>query len=575
MRRTVRAWGHLVPTLCVGTHVWTLCVPSCNTSRQPLTASGSRAFRDAERPDVRSHAERGNEEHGCTQVGLGCEGCLTPLSPVLGGEGLGVRESSEPVYLDGNGSTQRDNPVSLPVGVAPSPPTPLPRVRGRGGKYALLTLALLVAANPLRAGSAETRVVWVDGKPNAEVRIQADGKSELKEIQVPLELFDAKNFRVWSAPLKVPVTAEKTWTARLPMPITKDLGKQHRLHTQLLLPNLNLDYTEDVNFSSEKPIVQSFGLRTLGTFPQRKVYFTLELQGFKGTEFRDVPVNLTLRDGEENQVLSRVGTIRPANESRQHLLDVTPDAGALGPFKLEAGIESDAYSIFHTSSQSFGQPNALVPFTGFEHGDPGIWFAAEGNPANYRSYDLFLPGQEQLYYSEHLRDLMPRDNPRVSYDHEVKHSGRQSLRLDYIPTGEAHAWSVQSLPGKPLYLGLWVKGNGSKDQLTVYFEDNVNYTNAAWQRRANFSSAPVCTLDFDGWRHFRVPVLGLGLQVSGLKGSTDKIDAPIRLMSLTVAGAAPLSSAGPYGSTTSRSKPRCRLPRCWPWSCSTAIPRAG
>ena len=49
----------LVPTLCVGTHVWTLCVPSgCH-----------RGGRDAERPDVRSHAERGNERS--SRFGLG------------------------------------------------------------------------------------------------------------------------------------------------------------------------------------------------------------------------------------------------------------------------------------------------------------------------------------------------------------------------------------------------------------------------------------------------------------------------------------------------------------------------
>src|SRR5262249_12028338 len=144
------------------------------------------------------------------------------------------------------------------------------------------------------------------------------------------------------------------------------------------------------------------------------------------------------------------------------------------------------------------------------------------------------PGQEQLYYSEHLRDLLPRDNPRLSYDREIKHSGRQSLRIDYLPDREAHAWSVQTLPGKPLYLALWVKGNQSKDQLVVHFEDNVSCTAPVWQRRASFSTVGVCTLNFAGWKRFRVPVLGNGLQVTGLKGSTEKIDAPIRIMALSV-----------------------------------------
>src|SRR5262245_1600554 len=40
----------LVPTLCVGTYAWTLCVSEC-------------FLRDAERPSLGSHAERGNQNH--------------------------------------------------------------------------------------------------------------------------------------------------------------------------------------------------------------------------------------------------------------------------------------------------------------------------------------------------------------------------------------------------------------------------------------------------------------------------------------------------------------------------------
>ena len=40
----------LVPTLCVGTHVWTLCVPSTG-NRDPGRLS--RHVRDGERPDAR------------------------------------------------------------------------------------------------------------------------------------------------------------------------------------------------------------------------------------------------------------------------------------------------------------------------------------------------------------------------------------------------------------------------------------------------------------------------------------------------------------------------------------------
>src|SRR5207249_6672803 len=133
----------------------------------------------------------------------------------------------------------------------------------------------------------------------------------------------------------------------------------------------------------------------------------------------------------------------------------------------------------------------------------------------------------QYYYSPHLTDLKRYDTPAVRYDREKKHSGRQSLRIDYPINHESDVWSLQALPGKPLALGLWVHGNNSKDQLVVHFEDNSNFTAPAWQRNANFSSAVVGTLDFTGWRRFRVPVLGEGLQASGTKGSTEKVDAPV------------------------------------------------
>jgi hypothetical protein len=45
----------LVPTLCVGTQAWTLCVPNPVKSRLG-------AVEDAERPDLGSHAERGNQD---------------------------------------------------------------------------------------------------------------------------------------------------------------------------------------------------------------------------------------------------------------------------------------------------------------------------------------------------------------------------------------------------------------------------------------------------------------------------------------------------------------------------------
>jgi hypothetical protein len=395
-------------------------------------------------------------------------------------------------------------------------------------------VALFSLAAPASAGTVESNVVWIEGKPQLDVVVRAEVKEIVKEVALPVELLDAQNTPIWTTVLKVPVTGGKAWQLQAPLQNIKDEKKQHRLKVALLDAGLDIDYSEEITFAAENAAVQTSGLRTQGVFPSRKVFFTLGLNAFKGREFRDLPVTLGLRDGDDNLVLNRQAVVKPAGEARRHVLDVTPEAGAVGPFRLEVGIESEGYSVFFNSTYRFGHANGLVPFTSFEHGDPAMWFAADGNPASYRSLELYAPGQEQLYYSEHLRDLLPRDNPKVTYDRAEKHTGWQSLRLDYLTDREAHAWSTHYLPGKPLMMTFWVKGNDSKDQLLVHFEDNVNYTAQAWQRRAQFSTVVAGTLDFTGWRRFRVPVLGNGLQVTGLKGSTEKIDAPIRLMAFTI-----------------------------------------
>jgi hypothetical protein len=396
--------------------------------------------------------------------------------------------------------------------------------------YALTTgraviLALLLTAAPLRAG-VETRVVWVAGQPHAEVTIDAQPPAPLKDINLPAELTDAQGTNVWTGVIKVAAMGPRPWQTRFLLPNVKDAKKQHKL--RLRLPDQWLDdYLEEIYFAAESAPVQTYGLRARGFFPARKVSLTLGLNGFKSADARDVPVTLRLRDGDDNAVLTRQAAVQPAREPRLHLLDVTPDAAATGPFSLDVNVESEANQLFFNAGLKFAQANARVPTSSMEHGDPALWFA--GSPANRPSYQTL-----QYYYSPHLTDLLRYDTPAIRYDRKHKHSGRQSLRIDYPVNREADVWSLQVLPAKPLAVGLWVRGNGSHDQLVIHFEDNSNFTAPAWQRNANFSSAVIGTLDFTGWRRFRVPVLGEGLQVSGTKGSTEKVDAPVRILALTI-----------------------------------------
>jgi len=267
------------------------------------------------------------------------------------------------------------------------------------------------------------------------------------------------------------------------------------------------------------------------------VLVTLELDAAPAGAARDIAIGWKLRDADDSVTAAKRAVVKPGDQPTRHAIDVTPDpAAGTGPFTVELATEGEASAIDFSADFRFASANATVPFAGFEDADPSLWFAADGNPASYRSLEY--------YYSNHLRDLLPRDNPLVVFDETEKHSGRRALRLDYRTAGEAHAWSLVNLPGKPLAMTVWVKGNGSADRLLVHFEDNSNFTLPAWQRNANFSTASVCTLEHTDWRPFRVPVLGEGLQVVSSKGSTEKVDVPVRILAFTVRPA-PLPKGAP------------------------------
>jgi hypothetical protein len=386
-------------------------------------------------------------------------------------------------------------------------------------------LVLLLATAPLRAG-VETRIVWVEGKPHAEVRIDAEPPQPLKEIDVSAELTDAQGARLWNGVIKVPATGERPWKTRVPLQNIKDPKKQHKL--SLRLPaEWSEDYAEEIYFATESAQVQTYGLRTRGIYPARKVALTLGLNGFKSPDARDIPVSLRIRDGEDNAVLTRQTLVKPDRGPRLHEIDVTPTAGPAGPFTLDVSAESESNQLFFNAGLKFAQANARVPLSSFEHGDLALWFA--GDPKNRPNYQT-----HQFYYSPHRTDLKRHDTPALRYDRTQTHSGRQALRIEYPASRESDVWSLQALPGKPLALNLWLHGNGSNDQLVIHFEDNSYFTAPAWQRNADFSTAVIGTLNFTGWRRFRVPVLGEGLQVSNTKGSTEKVDAPVRILALTI-----------------------------------------
>jgi hypothetical protein len=399
----------------------------------------------------------------------------------------------------------------------------------------LLALCLLGAARP---GTAfEARFAWTDGRPVVQVLVRPAAAAEMPAaLPVSVRVFDAKDEPVWSGELQVAPGAapagapEGTWAGSLPLEQPTEFRQVHRVEVALRQPALGLEAHETLYFTRPDSALWSYGLRRVGLYPAQRLFLTLALRPFRGDDAgADIPVHVSVVDAQENSVLDRPAAVPAAARAGWHALEITPPADGpfTGPFRADVSIEADAFGVFLNASLPFAAANALVPLCGFEDGDEAAWFAAAGEPP--------LPERSlSYYYSPQLSDLQKRTYPLIAHDPAEKRSGRQALRIEYRRDARAHVWARHYLPGKPTGLVLWVKGNGSGDQLWVTFEDFINYTVPAWQRNANFGNALVCTLDFTEWRRFRVPVLGDGLQATGLKGSSPAIDAPILLAAFSV-----------------------------------------
>ena len=399
------------------------------------------------------------------------------------------------------------------------------------GLLLVLAISLSAEAAPAPEGAVDSRILWIDGKPTLEVTLDVARIEGLESIEVPIELFDAASASLGGAKVKLASAPERGWKGLLALEKVKDPRKQHHVDLVLRHAALGIEYKERIFFGAPDAKIQSYGLKSLGIYPRQKQLFTIGLGAFPARDLQEMALTTKLQDAEGNVIADRQSPLRPTTQPQFVQVDVTPGVpGAVGPFSLEAGVESDVHGISFSTSQRFAHSNALVPLSGMEHGDPTLWYASsDGNP-NYPSYPTY-------YYSPHINSLVPPRWPEIRYDREEKHSGRQSLRINYEAGKEAVCWSRQELPGKPTAITLWVHGNDTSDQLLVYFEDHINLALAAWDRNANFSKVSLGPLNFNGWRLFRVPVLGEGLQVSGLKGSTPDIDAPVRVMALAIAPA--------------------------------------
>ena len=391
----------------------------------------------------------------------------------------------------------------------------------------LATLAL--AAPAARAASFEA---WLeraaDKPPTLVVRTNVGLPPERKQLDFAVTLAEEKGDKVlWQGPLTVPNSPAAAKTGTLPLPQANDATKAYRVTVSGRAPELGVEYREELHCGRADAPLPVYGLRRVGAFPDELLILVLELRGYPKGELRDLPAVLTVRDGDENVVRTLEHVLTPGRQPSRHEFPLAAALrNAIGPFTLDVAVESEVMDVNFGATLRFGWANALAPVTSFEAGDE-TWYAAPGSPNN-ASHSL------QYYYSTHMTALEPPEWPRRTYDTADAHGGRQALRVEYSAGVGGALFSRQALPGKPLFLRLWVRGNGSDDELWVHFEDFSNLALQAWHRNANFSAERVCRLDFTDWRECRVPVLGGGLLAMSAKGSTPEIDGPVSLQALSV-----------------------------------------
>lgn len=360
---------------------------------------------------------------------------------------------------------------------------------------------LLLAASAASAQPVQSTLIWSADAIKLEVRFDAKAAPDLKDVTCSLLLFDTEGKRVWNAnPTPALGSGNTAALVQVELPKLEKPKAAHHLELTIASAALGIEHFEQIHFSTPDLVVPSYGFCRDGTFPDVKVTTWIALKAAAGEVDAPTQWTVTVRDREGNVALDKVVKLPSARQATRHQLEITPASDFAGPYTLEYKVENDPLGWYFEAAPHLALANALVPVSSFEL-DDRTWSASPGD--------------------------RPVPTPVLTYDEQSPHSGRRALRIDYKTAGAVRVFSGRVLPGLPLVARLWVKGNNSADRLHIGWHDHYDTTRPVWNRFPNIEDQVVCTLNFEGWRSFRVPVMGVGLQRRSPAGSTEAIDAPI------------------------------------------------
>ncbi|MBI2195160.1 MAG: NPCBM/NEW2 domain-containing protein [Planctomycetes bacterium] len=412
----------------------------------------------------------------------------------------------------------------------------------RSGSVALLLLLDVLWPRFAWCVSAQSSVLWIDGSPHVEIRLEGPFPENAGEMGFLVLLFNKDGNFLWQGGAKLVLGKEPMASGRVKLEKIVDPKAAHDVEISLHVPALGLDYWERIHFAAESAALQHYGVRRIGSFPNEKLLVPVRVNRVTHPIVRKVDLALTLRDADENVILKRVENVPVSDQGTEHVADITP-AGldSAGPLVLEASVENESLGLYLNWTDRAALSHKLSPVTSFETDDATTWYVCSAQPYYLQEWagevtKTFPPHIRSFsrYYSPDLYDDRPGTYPALLLDGQEKRSGRQSLRIEYAAGKPAHVFSSMTLPGFPLMARFWVKGNGTKDKLIVHWRDKTDLERPGWGRFISYTFYEVCTLSFEGWKCFRVPVLGEGLQFKTYSGNTQEMDVPVHLLGLSI-----------------------------------------
>jgi len=345
---------------------------------------------------------------------------------------------------------------------------------------------------------ARSKIVWIKGEPYLETQVAVDAPGDLKELNGYVSLFDKESKNIWNSGIKI---RWKPASARRPAQAREDRGPEEPAspgrEVQPAIPRthlLGLAHFRRRGAGHPEPRAVPRGRlspRALVLALQANAIRDRNVEALELASASATATRMSCREGREDPGRGAAGVPRV----RYH-----PTRESAGPYTIEYKIENDALNVNFSASERFAWANVLLPVTSFELDDT-TW--------------------------------TPDGSAAMRYDTEAPHSGTQAS----VPTTSRAAGEHLQQAGAArlaLMARIWVKSNGGNETLHIRWRDHCDMTRAAWNWFPNNSQETVCRLDFEGWRMFRVPVLGAGMQARSPNGSTNAIDAPIYIESIII-----------------------------------------